>query len=100
MTKNCGISFGLNFPGVELMVGLVLAGLTVGVISWWVKGRRVPFGWGLVLWGGWGNFAQRWGGGCVIDNLMVPFLPLRNNFFDWLIFGGLIAVVLEEIWRK
>lgn len=99
--ENCGISFGVVFPGLKLVVGLVL----IIVTAWWLKNcfkqRKVDWGWFLVVIGGWGNFGQRfWGSGCVIDNLNIPLVLVKNNVFDWLIFLGVVLVIGGIKWKN
>ena len=64
-----------------------------------VVSRRFDWGWMLMLVGGWGNWLQRLAHGCVMDDLTVPFLPLKNNYYDWLIFGGMVLII-RRLWKK
>ncbi|MFA6518708.1 MAG: signal peptidase II [Candidatus Shapirobacteria bacterium] len=100
MVENCGISFGFKFDGLFWIIGLILIFLTIYLLFLTLKNKRLPLGWGILTLGGWANFGQRLGGGCVIDNLSVPFLPIKNNVFDWLIFGGMVLIIGGEIWKK
>jgi lipoprotein signal peptidase len=101
MVENCGISFGVIFPGLKLVVGLVLIGLSLWWISNVIRNREMNLGWLLVIVGGWGNFGQRFvNSGCVIDNLNIPLLSIKNNLADWLIFLGVVLVIGVRKWKN
>jgi len=91
--ENRGISFGLVFPGLEIVSALVL----LGVFYCWWRGREK--GWWLVLLGGAANFWERILTGKVVDYWLIPGTRLYNNLNDYLIFIGLSLVVWEK-WKR
>lgn len=87
---NDGISFGLSFQGLPLLVLVVWCLLAW---RWW---QRKEFGLGLVLLGGGLNLIERLLFGGVRDYWKVPLLPIYNNVNDWLILIGAIVY----LWQK
>lgn len=94
---NEGMSFGLNFPGLVVIGGIVWLGLVI----WWWKKRGVgpacrQAGLGLIVLGGGLNLLERILKGYVSDYWKIPGVNLYNNLNDWLIFIGAVGWL---IWK-
>jgi len=87
MIQNNGISFGIRLPGVILITGLVLLGISYVAI------RQKEWRWSLVILGGVLNLVERINYGFVTDYWKIPFVPIYNNVNDWLIFVGVILLI-------
>ena len=94
MIINQGISFGLNFPCLELVSVLLMLGLTV---LWW-KDKKA---WGilLIVLGGGLNLMERYLYGGVRDYWKIPFTSIYNNINDYLIVIGVIQL-FWILWKK
>ena len=92
---NKGISFGLEFPGLELISGFFLLVL---MIIWWREKRA----WGIILvvLGGGLNLIERFSFGGVRDYWQIPFTSIYNNINDYLIIIGMVQLIWYFIWKK
>jgi lipoprotein signal peptidase len=92
---NKGISFGLNFPALELMS---IFFLIILMVIWW-KNKKA---WGIILMviGGGLNLIERFKFGGVRDYWQIPMTSIYNNFNDYLIFFGVVQLIWYFIWKK
>lgn len=92
---NEGVSFGIDFYGVELISGIFLILL---MVIWW----RKKAAWGILLMvlGGFLNVLERIVYGGVKDYWKIPFTSLYNNINDYLIALGVIQLIWYIIWKK
>jgi signal peptidase II len=89
---NKGISFGF-LPGISnILIGVVIVVLVVYAVK--VRELIVKLALGLMIIGGIGNLYQRVMYGGVVDNLNF-FGLFYNNVFDYLIVGGVVALICE-----
>jgi len=91
---NRGVSFGLNVPGVEVVVLIVWLGL----VYVFYKERS----WALLLiiiGGGW-NLGERLLTGGVMDYWRIPGTFVYNNLADWLIFAGVVWYIWQKIIKR
>jgi len=94
MVKNYGVSFGYEFNGMEVVVGLLLA-----AVGWWYiksKNWRLLF----ILAGGGLNWWQRLRWGYVKDYWRIPGTSIYNNVNDWLIAVGVILCLWQILKKK
>ncbi len=94
MVENTGISFGITFPGVIMaeMLSLVIIGILL------IKNKK-NFGWWFLMIGGGLNLGERLLYGRVTDYWPIFKTRIYNNINDYLIFIGLIMVILGK-WKK
>lgn len=97
---NPGVSFGLLVDqgrGVQLIV----IGLTMVVLAWICKDdwHRVHIPFTAVIGASVSNLLDRFRLGGVVDFLPVPVLNVSNNLADWIIFGGLLWIMVVQ-WRR
>lgn len=98
---NEGISFGLlNQLPSYLLHSVSLVFLVVVGVLFWKKWRERPDISALFLGSAVSNLIDRiwWYG--VRDWLPIPFVPLRNNLADWVIFLSLLWIVILEVSEK
>lgn len=88
---NSGISFGLKFSEVQILIAL----LCLIVVFLYIK-YRGETGVALILAGGLGNLIPRIIMSGVQDYIFIPFVPVWLNFSDILIAGG----VLIYMWNN
>ena len=89
---NKGISFGF-LPGISnVLIGVVIVSLVIYALK--VRELIVKLALGLMIIGGTGNLYQRVVYGGVVDNLNF-FGLFYNNFFDYLIVGGAVVLIIQ-----
>ncbi len=92
--SNYGASFGLWFPGIEVVAVI----LWLVLFCFWYRYKW----WGLllILLGGGLNLIERLSQGYVTDYWRIPLTGIYNNFNDWLIFAGVVFIGIEMVWRE
>lgn len=93
VTKNFGVSFGLNNWWLFVVYGLLLTIITIKSIK--------ENSWGLILLtvGGFSNLVDRFFWGYVRDYWNFLGLEIYNNLNDWII-GIAVLLLIREIWKK
>ena len=86
---NQGITGGIKVP--EWLVGVAL----VGMVGWYLRRRVTDWRWEMILVGGGVNMIDRvvWGG--VRDYWSLPY-GWHNNINDWVIFIGLLGIIVYD----
>ena len=91
--KNSGVSFGINFWGINIVSIIVL----IIIFRIWKKDKSV--GWLLIIAGGLLNLMERVINGYVTDYLPIFGTNIYNNINDYFIFFGGLMVVWDK-WKK
>lgn len=91
---NRGISFGLEIPGLVMVVAVVWLVL----LYFYIKEKSL--GLLLVIVGGGWNLAERLLTGGVKDYWKIPGTTVYNNLADWLIFVGMVWYIWQKIKKK
>jgi lipoprotein signal peptidase len=92
---NTGISFGWQIPGIEIVSGILL----VLLFYFWSRNWRA-WGWGLIIFGGALNLAERFLTGGVKDYWLIPGTSIYNNLNDYLIALGVGELIVYFLWKK
>lgn len=92
---NNGASFGLDFPAIEFVSGVLL----ILLLAFWYR-QKGAWGVWLMVTGGSLNLCERIVNGGVRDYWKIPFTSLYNNINDYLIALGVIQLVWYIIWKK
>jgi signal peptidase II len=99
--KNQGVAFGWLGAGETPYLPLVLSGLLISSMFWFMLRQPFPstryaLGAGMILGGGINNFFDRLITGAVTDYIYIPFLDFPVfNLSDALIFIGFLLVFRE-----